>query len=106
MDQVAFLDSRIPQGQFVGVEFFSMHAYPFGEKNLARDRNFQGRLLFPFSISPSSPLAQQNQKPRLEMIPPEGIFKLLRFPRLLEKGAKISLDGKAGLHHPMLHFLQ
>jgi hypothetical protein len=63
-------------------------------------------LASPFSIFPGSPLAQQNKKSGLEMIPSKGIFKLLRFPRFLEKGAKISLDGKAGLHHPMLHFFQ
>jgi hypothetical protein len=62
--------------------------------------------LLSFLKSPGSPLAQQNQETGLEMIPPKGIFKLPRFPRFLEKGAKISLDGKSSLHHPVLHFFQ
>jgi len=81
-----------------------VHTHTICKKNLAGNKNFQGFLLFPFSNFPGSPFSQQNQKPSVEMIPSKGIFKLLRLPRFLEKGAKISLDGKAGLHHPMLHF--
>jgi hypothetical protein len=63
-------------------------------------------LLFPILNFPGSPLAQQNEKSGLETITSKGFFKLLRFPRFLEKGAEISLDGKAGLHHSMLYLLQ
>jgi len=71
-------------------------------------KTFRGIRISKWSLFPQSvhPLTHDDQKPRLGEISFHGILYVSYAPWLLKKSGKISLDGKAGVHHHVLHPFQ